>query len=86
MSDGAVNIDEELSDIRILLEACSTGQNVKIEFILVFRSDLINKDEYQKKFKKMKTFIPDAQRSNFNLNLLDPSELEIWEKELGLKI
>lgn len=86
LNDGAVNIDEELSDIRILMEECSKGQNVKIQFILVFGSDLLNKDEYLKKFKKMKTFIPDDQRSNLDLHLLDPAELESWEKELGLKI
>ena len=86
INDGAVNLDEELSDIRILLESCSKGQNVKIDFILVFGSELPNKDDYLKKFKKMKAYIPEDQRNNFDLHLLDPAELESWEKELGLKI
>lgn len=86
INDSDVNLDEELSDIRILLEECSKGQSVKIDFILVFGSELSNKNDYMKKFNKMKSYIPEDQRNNFDLHLLDPAELESWEKDLGLRI
>lgn len=84
--DGLIDIDEEMADARILLEACSKGQNVKVEFIVVFSTELPNKDQYLKKFKKMKTHISEDHRKNFDLHLLDPDGLENWEKELGLRV
>ena len=83
---GAVDIDDELSDIRVLIENCSKGQNIKCAFILLVGIEVENKEEYQAKFDKMKKFIPDEQSKNFQFHLLDPEGLNTWEKELGLKV
>ncbi|HUK99817.1 MAG TPA: hypothetical protein VLX29_03070 [Nitrospirota bacterium] len=84
--DKTVNLDEELSDIRVLIDKCSKGQNVNCDFIIVTGSDITEKKQYQLKFKKITEFIPKDSRSLFKLYLLDPSELSAWEQDFGLKI
>ncbi|MBI5557688.1 MAG: hypothetical protein HY885_08630 [Deltaproteobacteria bacterium] len=81
-----VNIDEELSDIRVLIEKCSQGQDVSCNFIVVVENNISAKKSYLKKFEQMKEHIPEEYRKLFIFNLLDPPELENWEKELGLKV
>lgn len=84
--DGAADIDEELADVRVLIEGCSKGQDVRCEFIIVVGIPLPDAKEYLGKFEKMKAFLPKERRDNFYLYLLDPKELEVWEKKLGLKV
>jgi hypothetical protein len=86
IQDRAMDINEELSDVRVLLENCSKGQNVKCDFIVVTISDMPNKKEIQTKFEKIKSFIGPTHQKNFTLHLLDPAELLTWEEKLGLKI
>jgi hypothetical protein len=81
-----VDIEDELSDIRVLLENCSKGQNAECDFILVCRDNIENKTQYLSHFEKMKEFITKDFRKKFTLHLLDPEGLSSWEKELGLKI
>lgn len=83
---GTVDIDEELSDIRVLIENCSKEQDVKCNFIIVVGDEVKDKKGYYSKFEKMKKFIPDTQRKNFEFHLLDPNGLTDLEKELGLKV
>lgn len=81
-----VSIDEELSDIRVLLEKCSQGQNVSCKFILVKENIISAKNSYLQKFEQMKEHISEEYRGLFTFNLIDPPELENWEKEFGLKV
>lgn len=83
---GTVDIDEELSDIRVLIENCSKGQDVKCNFIIVVGNEVKDKKGYYTKFEKIRKFIPDTQRKNFEFHLLDPNGLIDLEKELGLKV
>jgi len=81
-----VNIDEELSDVRVLLEKCSQGQNVDCDFILVLEKNIENKEICQTKFNKMKNHLPENVKKSFTFHLIDPNELEKWEKDLGIKV
>lgn len=80
------DIAEELADVRVLLERCSKGQDVNCDFILVIGSDIPDKAQYNKMFNEMKKKLASANRKYFKFHLLDPSELEKWEKELGLRV
>jgi len=84
--DGAAEINEELADVRVLIEGCAKGQNVRCNFIIILGIPLPDSEKYLKKFNKMKAFLPKDQRDNFYLDLLDPIGLEGWEIDLGLKV
>lgn len=80
------DIDEELADIRMLMETCSKGQNVVIKFIIATNSDLTDKKaSINKALTHMKKFIPQDQRSYFKIELWDASGLKMKEKELGIR-
>lgn len=82
-----LNLDEELADIRVLMERCSEGQNVEIKFIIVTDEDLSEqKDKILKTFNKIKEFIDAKSRKLFSLELWDNSGLFIKEKELGIRV
>lgn len=82
-----LNIDDELADIRVLMERCSEGQNVEIKFIIVTDEDLSErKEKILKTFNKIKTFIDSKSRKLFSLELWDNSGLLLKEKELGIKV
>jgi hypothetical protein len=80
------SIDDELADIRVLIEKCSSGQNVSCDFILVVDQIITDKKVYLNKFTKMKNHIPAEYKKLFSFHLLDPPEIEVWEKDLGLKV
>lgn len=82
----SASIIEELADVRVLLENCSKDQEAVCDFILVVGSEIPNKKEYHKKFNQMKKKINKNYQKFFNFHLLDPVELEKWEKELALKV
>jgi len=83
---GEIDIEDEMSDIRVLIEKCSQGQNVICDFIIVTDQEIEDIDSYYKYFEKMRKFVKIKQRKNFVLHLLDPDELTKWEQELGLKV
>ncbi len=80
------DIAEELADVRVLLERCSKGQDANCDFILVIGSDISDATKYKKMFNEMKKKLASINRKYFKFHLLDPSELEKWEKDLGLKV
>lgn len=81
------NLDEELADIRVLMETCSQGQNVNIKFIIVTNDDLSGKKEYiTKALVNMKKFIPAKQRPYFKIELWDDAGIKRIENELGIRI
>lgn len=81
------NFQNELAEIRVMMEECSKGQNIDISFILVTNTDLSsNKELIQKKFNKMKNFLNEKSKDLFTLEIWDNSILKDKEKELGIKI
>lgn len=80
------NIDEELADIRMLIEACSKGQKININFIIATNLDLTDKKKnIASALTHMKTFIPQDERDYFKIDLWDNVGLKIKEKELGIR-
>lgn len=83
----AFDLEEELADIRVLMDRCSLGQEVDMKFIIVTAEDLNEqKETIMKAFTKMKTYISPKNRKHFELELWDSSGLILIEKELGIKI
>lgn len=82
----SADIEEELADIRVLMENCSKGQDVACDFIIVVGQVISDKPKHFTLFQKMKKHIDKNYGELFRLHLLDPPELEVWEKDLGLKV
>jgi hypothetical protein len=86
-SDSDLNIEEELADIRVLIERCSEGQDVDITFIIATDLDLSkSKSKIQKGFDKVLTFIDKSKIHFFSLEIWDKKGLEDREKALGIRI
>ena len=84
---GRLNMDAQLADIRVLMAACSRGQQQPITFIIVTDDDVGPlRATAQRAFVKMKGFLPEDQRGFFSLEMWDHSTLTTKEKELGLRI
>lgn len=82
-----LNIEEELADIRVLMERCSEGQDVNITFIVATDIDLkTEKVKITKAFNKIKSFIDEKSRNSFSLELWDKTGLLEKEKALGIRV
>lgn len=84
--EGAVNIERELADIRILLEDCYKYET-ECTFIIVTDDDLSPQFEsIQKMFNKMKVIAGIKAGKRYQLEIWDKETLLAKEKELGIKI
>lgn len=84
---GHLNIEEELADIRVLMERCAEGQEVQVKFIITTDEDLKGqKQKIRKAFNRIKSFIEEEYRSLFELELFDLTGLVEIEKELGIRV
>ena len=80
------DIDEELADLRVLIERCSKIPNTHITFIIATTSDLSGQQSYiNKSFTNMKKFIPKDQKDYYSIAIWDAEGLKAKEKELGIR-
>lgn len=78
---------EDLADLRVLMQNCINRGGTGCTFIISTNDDLSGvRKEIMSMFRKMKSKIPVAHRSLFELELWDDSGLLAVEKSLGLKV
>lgn len=80
------DIEEELADLRVLIERCSKTPNTSITFIIATTADLSEQKSYiTKAFNNMKKFVPKDQKDHYVLEIWDFNGLKTKEKELGIR-
>ncbi|WP_407306405.1 hypothetical protein [Desulfosporosinus sp. SB140] len=78
---------KDLADIRVLLDICSTLNDVPLLFTIVTEKDLSKvKSKIFDTFEKLKSFINSSYKSLYQLELWDSEGLLTKEKELGIFI
>lgn len=83
---GKPNIEEELADMRVLMEDCARKET-RCTFIIVTDEDLTaDINSIQTAFDKMKTFVSDKYQKLFKLELWDREGLLKKERGLGIKV
>jgi hypothetical protein len=82
-----IKIENELADIRVLIDVCLNKLDIEFKFILATSQDLRRQQEWiQNSFIRMLEYIPKNQRKRFSLEIWDKEGLVEQEKKLGLKI
>jgi hypothetical protein len=80
------DFEEELADLRVLLERCSKIPDTSITFIIATTSNLSEHKSYiEKSFTNMKKFIPKDQKGLYTLQIWDSEGLKAIEKDLGIR-
>lgn len=81
------NYQDELADVRVLMQNCVNQGSIACKFIIATNDDLSHlRKEIMAMFHKMKMKLPAEYRGSFTLEIWDDSGLLEVEKELGLKI
>lgn len=81
------NFENELADMRVLLEEVSEISELKFTFIIVSDADETeNKQIFSTAFEKIKTFVTSKHNNNFKLEVWDENVILQLEKKLGIKV
>jgi len=81
------NIDQQLADIRVLLNDCVNMEDIEFKFVIATNEDMNKQTSLiHQKFKRMLEFVPKKHRPRFSLEIWDENGLTEQEKLLGLKI
>lgn len=84
--NGEVNFENELADVRVLMEECSKS-NIECTFAIVADKDLNEyKEPIGQAFDEMKTFLKPQYRDGFHLELWDQDALLQKETDLGIRV
>ena len=84
---GHFDYNDDLADVRVLMEKCVQQGGVWCKFIIATDADLSSdRENISTVFNKMKEKLSSTLRKNFNLEIWDAQGMLDVEKEIGLKV
>ena len=84
---GDFHYQDDLADVRVLMQNCVSQGGSACKFIIATNDDLSDvRKDISTIFQKMKTKIPVDEREKFVLEVWDDTGLLKVERELGLKV